>query len=410
MKVYRSNTLAILAVSALLIACGGSKGTKESKNATAPDSLKQDSLKTAAAAKPQKESLAIERKYDDIARFIGGLPQKPGSTIDASFTDNKAWKSYAEAADKSWKTYDSTRLSIMRDWSKSDLAEMNKTETNIFYPFSGPDILNAYTFFPHAKQFVMVGLEPVGSLPDLQNKHYQDSLPEYLHSINTSLYSILNFSFFRTRAMRVDLNKQNELNGTIHLLLLFLTRTGNTIAGISPVSIHHDGSIARYDNFSSMKKDSLKSKGVEIRFLDKDSTIKKVYFFSTNLANDGIKANPGFTAFVKEMGHYNTYLKSASCLMHENYFSGVRNLILDGSNYVLEDDSGIPYKYFVENGHYEFTFYGTYSWGYNIFHHNDQKDLMAAYKSGTNVKPLPFGIGYKFRKGESNLLLAKHKN
>ncbi|HEV7230565.1 MAG TPA: hypothetical protein VGO45_04505 [Bacteroidia bacterium] len=406
MKVYRSNTFIIFALATTLLACGGTKGNKETHSATA-DTLKKDTLKT--VAKQKKEPLTIERKYDDIARYIAGLPQKPGSTIDPELTKTKAWTSYSEPFNKSWKNYDSTRLSVMRAWSKTDLDEMNKNETNVFYPFAGADILNAYTFFPHATQFVMVGLEPVGTLPELDGKHIKDSLNTYFHNINNSLTSILNFSFFRTKSMRLDFNKQNELNGTIHLLLLFLTRTGNTIAGITPVSIHHDGSLARYESFDAMRKDSLKSKGVEIRFIDADSVIKKAYFFSTNLANDGMKANPGFSAFVKGMGHFNTYLKSASCLMHENYFSSIRNLILDGSNYVLEDDSGIPYKYFVENGHYEFIFYGTYTGAYNIFHHNDQKDLMEAYKSGKNVKPLPFGIGYKFKKGESNLMLAKHK-
>jgi hypothetical protein len=298
---------------------------------------------------------------------------------------------------------------VMRAWSKTDLAEMNKNESNIFYPFAGADILNAYTFFPHATQFVMVGLEPVGSLPELEGKHYKDSLNNYFHNINNSLSSILNFSFFRTKSMRLDFSGQKELNGTIHILLLFLTRTGNTIAGITPVSIKHDGSLTTYETFDAKKKDSLKAKGVEIRFVDADSVMKKVYYFSTNIANDGMKVNPGFTAFVKNMGHYNTYLKSASCLMHEPGFSSIRNLILDGSNYVLEDDSGIPLKFFTEKGNWEYTFYGTYTGAYLIFHHNYQKDLFDAYKAGTNVKELPFGIGYKFKKGESNLMLAKKK-
>jgi hypothetical protein len=408
MNAYRSKGITLVTVAAtFLFACGSGKGTKDTKNA-ASDTLKKDSVKTAVLV-TKKEPLVIERKYDDIARYIAGLPQKPGSTISPDLTKTKAWTTYSEAFNKSWKNYDSTRLSVMRAWSKTDLEQMNKTETNMFYPFAGADILNAYTLFPHAKQFVMVGLEPVGTLPELDGKHIKDSLSTYFHNINNSLTSILNFSFFRTKSMRLDFNKQNELNGTIHILLLFLTRTGNTIAGITPVSIHRDGTIARYETFEAMKKDSLKAKGVEIRFVDADSVLKKVTYFSTNIANDGMKSNPGFSAFVKKMEHYNTYLKSASCLMHEPFFSDIRNLILDGSNYVLEDDSGIPLKFFTDRGNWEFTFYGTYTGAYSIFHHNYQKDLFDAYKAGKNVKALPFGIGYKFKKGESNLMLATKK-
>ncbi len=405
MNPYRNKGITVLALAVSLMACGGTKGSKDVKT-TGADTLRKDTAKVKTLA-PQKEALTINHTCDDVARYIAGLPQKTGSSLDAELSKHKAWISYSEPFNKSWKNYDSTRLSVMRAWSKTDLAEMNKTETNIFYPFAGADILNAYTFFPHATQFVMVGLEPVGSLPDLQGKHYKDSLNTYFHSINNALTSILNFSFFRTKSMRLDFAKQNELNGTIHILLLFLTRTGNTIADITPVSIHSDGSIARYESFAAMKKDSLKAKGVEIKFVDADSVMKRVYYFSNNIANDGMKANPGFTAFVKKMGHYNTYLKSASCLMHEPFFSSIRNLILDGSNYVLEDDSGIPLKFFTEKGGWDFIYYGTYTGAYNIFHHNYQKDLFDAYKAGKNVKELPFGIGYKFQKGQSNLMLAK---
>ena len=62
------------------------------------------------------------------------------------------------------------------------------------YPFSGPDILNAYTLFQHAKTFIMVGLEPFGSLPDF--KKNADSLNNYFKSVDQSLYAIFNFSFF----------------------------------------------------------------------------------------------------------------------------------------------------------------------------------------------------------------------
>src|ERR1700758_5522287 len=173
MKAYKIKGLTGIALAITLLACGGTKGNKDAKpNA---DTLKKDSAKVAAPVAPKKEALSIERKYDDIARYIGGLPQKPGSVLSPDLSKSKAWLSYSQPFNKSWKNYDSTRLSIMRAWSKSDLAGMNKTETNMFYPFAGADILNAYTLFPHATRFVMVGLEPVGTLPDLEGKQNKDS-------------------------------------------------------------------------------------------------------------------------------------------------------------------------------------------------------------------------------------------
>jgi len=38
----------------------------------------------------------------------------------------------------------------------------------------------------------------------------------------------------------------------------------------------------------------------------------------------------------------------------------MRNLILKNSNYVLEDDTGIPYDYFDKSGKWNIKLYGQY--------------------------------------------------
>ena len=48
------------------------------------------------------------------------------------------------------------------------VAKTNQNAKVIFYPFSGPDYLTAHAFFPNADKYVMLGLEPVGKLPELK--------------------------------------------------------------------------------------------------------------------------------------------------------------------------------------------------------------------------------------------------
>jgi hypothetical protein len=43
----------------------------------------------------------------------------------------------------------------------------------------------------------------------------------------------------------------------------------------------------------------------------------------------------------------------------------------------------------------------------SLFRNRYQTAMRDAYKNKENVKPLPFGIGYQFREGCSNLMLAK---
>jgi len=385
--------------------CFNEDKKQEAKNTAKVDSVKKDSV----IVVKKKSAPKYKREYDDIARYIAGLPQDTGSTLDPLVINNPEWKKYSADLNKNWKKYDSTRTQVMKQWVAEELTGINADTGIVFYPFSGPDILNAVTLFPKSKQFVMVGLEPVGTLPDLKNKKGNDSVSDYLVSIKNSLQTIINLSFFKTKAMAVDLHKK-ELDGTLHLILLFLERTNNKIADIRPVSINREGKLVLYNSFKEAKKDTLRNKGVEVAFIGPDSVLRKVIYFSVNLSNDYLRKNQAFMYYVNSFDTCNTYVKSASYLMHKPYFSVIREIILAQSKYILQDDSGIPFKFFTAKDNWDLTYYGTYSGAIPMFVIYYQKDLEQAYTDkSSRVKKLPFGIGYKYEKGKSNLLLARKK-
>lgn len=404
--------------------CGNDDANKD-------DHRQQDTIKKDTAAQvQQKEIKPVHPLYNDIARYIAGMQSAGPGGLDSSLRQAKEWKQFAEAFDKNWSKYDSTRLSVMRNWRGQELKEMNNASKTLFYPFAGADFLNAYTFFPQADTFILVGLEPVGTVPDFtigkgpkEGRSTKASDSEgtegiieagdagknYFRKINTSLHAILNFSFFRTKSMAVDFRNE-EINGTIHLMLLFITRTGNSITDIRPVALKPDGKLVYYNSVEEAKADSTtKNKGVEIEFLSADSSLKRTFYFSVNLADDMLNKNASFTSFIKKMHPFNTYLKSASYLMYNPYFSVVRDqLILKGSRYVLEDDSGMPLRFFKPEV-WDIQLYGTYDKPIRMFSMHAQADLREAFKDSAKVKPLPFGIGYDYKPGTSNLLLAKKK-
>lgn len=352
------------------------------------------------------EATIANRYYNDLARFIGGLPLLPESTIDSNLVKKKEWKLFSESFNKKWQKFESTRLSSVKNWQKKELKDVNPK--TLFYPFSGPDVLNAHAFFPKAEEFILVGLEPVGSLPNLKDKTFTDSLSNYYDKINQSLYAILNFSFFRTLSMKDDLTN-DELNGTLHLMMLFLERTNNQISDVNYVSVDTSGSLQYYTQaFDSTS--TVKNKGVEIQFIDTDSTMKKLYYFSINLHDSGFKKNKGFKKFISDKTEVTAYLKSASYLMHKSYFSAIRNLILEKSKSVLQDDSGIPYKYF-EKEKWDVTLYGSYSAPIPMFDVHTQEDLKLKYSEDSlKIQRLNFGIGYSYKgENKSNLLLGKRK-
>jgi hypothetical protein len=93
--------------------------------------------------------------------------------------------------------------------------------------------------------------------------------------------------------------------------------------------------------------------------------------------------------------------------MHTNGFTMVRDAILRQSGGVLQDDSGIPISAFGA-GAWEMRYYGRYTGVLDLFAEHYQPSLAEIYRSG-GARDIDFGIGYKHRKGESSLILARRR-
>lgn len=380
----------------------------------AQTNIVKDTLKP---SQPQEESIkdslsqetAITYQINDtlnsIASIIAG--NKENHSVYSFISDSKAFLSFSKNFEKRWIGFDSSRIQKLNKFREEVIAKEVKSQKTLFYPFSGPDILYAYTFFPDVEKYVMIGLEPVGSLPEFK-KEEKDSLNDYFNKINTSLNAILKYSFFRTESMSKDL-KNEEVNGTVHLLFLFLNRTGNSICSAKPVTVDSLGKIKYIHSFEALKKLKTATRGIEIQFVTKDHQLKTLYYFSLNAANGGLKYNKGFYTYLQNMGTINTYLKGASYLMHKDYFSMIRNVILKQSQYVIQDDSGIAFHYFTESGrNWNYHFYGKYLKPIPMFSQFYQKDLDSLYQE-KGSKDIGFGIGYNFKDKNSNFMIAEGK-
>jgi hypothetical protein len=365
---------------------------KQSKTENAKPRAASSSPSLSATTEPSGPN-----EFNDTARFIAGMPPEPGSAF-ADRSSTPEWKKYAASFDKSWAKLDATRLVPMRKWANEELRNASD-KTTVFYPFSGPDILHALTFFPSADKYVLVALEPVGTVPAFKELT-PEALDTYFATVARSLDSLLSFSFFKTDDMKVDVKK--DLEGTVPILMLFLERTGNRIEDIKSVEISPAGDIVPAD---SSTEGTRVSKGIDILFSGADGRPRHTYYFSVNVHNDYLKKSP-FRAYMAKMGPVDSYLKSASYLMHKDYFSAIRDAILDHSTMLVQDDSGIPY-HFIKPDKWDVTLYGVYSSPIAMFKEHKEQDLADAYKESAHVKPLPFGIGYNWRVGQSNLLVAR---
>lgn len=338
------------------------------------------------------------RDANDAARFLAGLPGTDGSPFK-ELEDTEAWKLHKRELDHAWEAIEKSTMPTMREFQAKELSGESMTKSVVFYPFSGPDALMLTVFFPRNPAYVMVGLEPPGTLPTMKQLRKGD-LNRKLAQVRNTVSSELHKSFFVTREMDRQFRGQ-VTDGLFSPIINLLVRSGHTILGYRFVRLSENGQIIdRGPELSTKASD----KGVEIDYsTDADHSLHKMFYFSVNLANDHLQNNPQFQAFLGNLNGVTSYFKATSYMTHKEMFSIIRNGTLAASRAILQDDSGIPYKYFATNWHVQL--FGGYSRPYGSFRWLEQPDLRKAYE--TSAKPLSFRIGYGFSKVPSNLLLAE---
>ena len=357
--------------------------------------------KTAAAPqKPAEEGLAIpaDRFVDDAARYLAGLSAKPGSKL-ADLHELPSYKHHVEDFDFKFSVFEQGRRAAMQKFQQTELSATQVTGSTLLYAFGGPDVLTAHTFFPKNKTYILMGLEPAGGLPSeeyLRSKLKSDYLPKIRGSMN----SLLDKSFFITLLMD-QMYRGQITDGLMPIMLVQLVRTKHTVLGYLPVTLNENGKwMARNPELKG-------TDGMIIEAQKESGDKLRIIYISANLQDDKLAANKPLLTFLASLKPTVAYFKAASYLPHHKDFKLIRDTILSLSSAVLEDDSGIPYKYF-DKEEWSFTLFGKYDRPYGSFRNMVQPTLKADFE-GPNVKPLDFPIGYGFKRQPSDLILAIKK-
>jgi hypothetical protein len=330
---------------------------------------------------------------NDAARFLAGMPPAASSPL-TPLTRERAWQQHAVFFDRAFSQLDQRQLSKIRAWSEANVTAPRPT---MFYMFSGPDFLYADAFFPKATTYVLSALEPVGAIPDLAR--LRGNTGSTLYNVERALGSIMTFSFFITKHMKADLHA-GQVNGALPILYVFLARSGKAIHDVSMIALDETGTVHN----AAENSGRYATRGVKITFAGHDGVEKTLYYFSTNLANDGFRAS-GFEKFSAALAPGDSFIKSASYLLYKNEFSNVRAFLLNHSATLVQDDSGIPLAYFNAKK-WELHPFGRYLGPIAEFPGRYQNNLGDLFR---HSQPIDFGVGYRWRPHESNLMLARRK-
>lgn len=328
------------------------------------------------------------------------MPGKEGSP----FTELEAtpeWKEHRRLLDQAWKGTNDTLVAGLGAFQKQELAGAPLSDAPVFYPFGGPDALTPLQFFPRSASYVMVALEPPGTLPTLKQIQ-KKNFAGYLPALRDTMGSVLGRSFFITREMDRQFRGQ-VTDGLLIPILQILVRTGHTVNGFRYVALNDAGEyMDRPADWKAPGKHG--NKGVEISFrTDADQSLHHLVYLSVNLDDKHLSDNDAFRKYTARLKGSTTMFKSTSYMVHHKDFGIIRDIVLGTSGAVLQDDSGLPYNLF--DTRWKVQLYGEYTKPYGSFRWLEQKDLRKAY-SGAGVKPLPMRIGYGYGKAASNLLLA----
>lgn len=339
---------------------------------------------------------------DDTARFLAGLPPRTDPTL-LELAGDRAWQRHAALLDTAWSQVEDGRLAKVREWSRTHIPTAAAATGTVFYMFSGPDFLYADAIYPEATTYVFCGIEPVGPIPD-PSQLRRDRLAGELQALRSSLDSVLSFSFFLTKEMKQEL-QNHAFRGTLPVIALFIARAGKEICAISFVGLDKQGALVPLTE--PVRSDNVTAPGVCISFRTPgNGTLRNLYYFSTDISDGGLKST-GFLPFCRSLAPGNSLVKSASYLMHETYFSSIRLFLLENSNTLVQDDSGIPLA-FLAPEMWELRLFGSYPGPIPLFRNNYQPRLAELYRRADPV-PLEFGIGYRHRKGESTLMVATRR-
>jgi len=356
----------------------------------------------AAESSPkEKDSFPHSREANDAARFLAGLPGTAGSPF-AEFEETEAWKAHRRELDAMWNEAEGELLPGLRKFQSEELSDPSVANRTVFYPFSGPDVLTATLYFPRNPLYVMVALEPAGTLPT-PRQIAKKEMPGYLSAIRGTLASELGRSFFITRQMDRQFRGQ-VTDGLLAPILQLLARSGHTVLGFRYVRLDEGGEVIdRAADYKAATRYG--NKGVEIEFqTDADSSVHHLFYFSVNLSNDRLREDTPFQQYLAHLTGTVSMLKATSYMPHQPGFSMIRDALLGNSYAILQDDSGLPFKKFSQD-QWRVQLYGDYNQPYGSFRWQEQPDLREAYKTAA-PKPLPMHVGYGYRRITSNLLLA----
>lgn len=358
-------------------------------------------LPITATAWATTENMEFNRRATATAQILAGITPNPPEPVLKRFVDSDVFKEHQQWMTTRWNQV-RTRIQTMETWRSQEIKIPNPQKKTLLYPFSGPDFLNAYTFFPDHGRYVFFSLERPGTLPDLESVT-PVQFAKLLQDVRNAFHDIFERNYFITSYMTKQLTTP-WIRGTVPVMAIMMALMNRHIVRIEPLDLFPELNQA-YDS-PDAKRPPVLMRAVRVEFINPSTGgAQQLYYVSLDATDKALEFYPEFLNWAGQHKLSTVLLKSASYLLHDNQFSKTRAMLLEAADVVVQDDTGIPYR-FISQSPWHVKLYGRYHKPIRPMRYGYQKDLEAAYNLQQDQVPLPFPFGYHWRGQQSGLIVA----
>ncbi len=350
----------------------------------------------------QPRGVSADPYWNDVARYLAGMEVREKSVLWPK-TNAPRYRDHRRFMDGLWAKIQKETIDIIVPWRDRNVPSVSR-RAPAFYPLSGADFINLHTLFPDARTYLMIAMEPEGDAAVLQD-HRSQRLIDGLVPVQRSIYLYGVNNYFQSKVMSQEMTNK-LLPGTAPALLIFMARMGLVIKSVDNVVIGDSGSLVSLAG-TAFRREKGKIYGIRVCFTGRDGSSRELVYLSMKIGSRSADPATPEGRYLGRMNGMKTMMKSAVYLLHHRPFDGVRDFILKRSIVMVQDDSGIPYRFFSEG--WKVTLHGKYRPALALKYclPVSQPDLKERYQAGTQPLPFNFGYGILFGPGQSNMMVAK---
>jgi len=349
------------------------------------------------------DNAEYNRRATATAQVLAGIQPAAGDPAIDQLTRLEAFAEHQKWMTAQWGQA-RARISAMDNWRAQELKVPGTQNRTMLYPFSGPDFFNAYALFPNYPRYIFFSLERPGTMPDLESVT-PVQFAKLLQDVRSAFRDIFERNYFITDYMNKQLTTP-WIRGTVPVMTTMMALMQLRIVRIEPLDLFPELTRA-YDAPDVPQRPHRIMRSVRMDFVGTNGGApQQLYYFAVDATDKQLDFYPGFLDWVAQHRPATALLKSASYLLHDNQFEKTRNMILATADFVIQDDTGIPYR-FLGQSPWHVRLYGRYNkpnmkglrYGY-------QADLESAYRAKGDLPELPFPFGYHWKGKQSGLLIA----